>query len=108
MLEHERVNDVMPKNARNHSLYELDRSMNWQPDCAMILPIESRTREYFDKFEGVTGGLTLSGWPEIGTRMFSRFCYFFGPEDSDIVVVVQDHACRFWVEDFGGGCWSDP
>ena len=104
--EHERVNNVVVKNARGHALYELDRWMNWQPDHIMVLPIQPLTREQYGEFKGMPERTSLAGWPEVGTRMFMRLCYSLDTDYLDIVgqwVVVQDHTYRFWVEDVGEG-----
>ena len=104
--EHERVKNVVVKNARGHALYELDRWMNWQPDHIMVLPIHSFTQEQYDEFKGMPEHPSFAGWPEIGTRMFMRLSYSLDTDYPDIVgqwVVVQDHTYRFWVEDVGEG-----
>ena len=106
MPEHERVKNVVVKNARCHALYELDRWMDLRPDHIMAMPLESLTHQQYDEFEGLAEGPSLSGWPEIGTRMFMRLCLSLGPGPSDMVgpwIIVQDNSYRFWVEDVGEG-----
>ena len=104
--EYERVKRVVVKNARGHALYELDRWMNELPNAIMITPIQCLTQEQRDNFEGITGKPLLSGWPEVGTRMFMRLGLSFNPDYHDLEgqwVVVQDGYYRYWVEDTGVG-----
>ena len=104
--EQERVKNVLIKNARGHSLYELDRWMNWQPDYANALPMVSLTPEQYDAFKGVPRGVHLAPWSEIGTRMFMRECYSLDPNYQEIDggwILVQDQNYRFRVDAVGEG-----
>ena len=101
MPELERVKNVVLKNARCHALYELDRLVFSEPDYAYCFPLQNFTQEQRIKFEeGVTG------WPEVGTRMFMRQCHSFNSSQSDMLgswVIVQEDIYRFLASDNEGG-----
>ena len=94
--ELDRVNRVVVKNARCHALYELDQAMFGEPDHVIALPVQWLTPEKRDDFESIEG--EISGWAEIGTRMFQRQCRTVGLGQSDLWrswVIVQEGVYRY-------------
>ena len=102
--EQERVDRVVVKNARGHAVYELDRWMTADPDRVVAVPLQSLTNEQYQEFEAVQS--VISGWSEIGTRMFQRECFACDPHQTDFSgpwIVVQDSVYRYAVVDDGEG-----
>ena len=102
--EQERVDRVVVKNARGHAVYELDRWMTADPDRVVAVPLLSLSNEEYQEFEAAR--CEISGWSEIGTRMFQRECFALNPDQTDFVgpwIVVQDGVYRYAVVDDGEG-----
>ena len=104
MPEQERVNGVVVKNARGHAVYELDQWMTAEPDHVAAVPLQSLSTEEYQEFESVHS--VISGWSEIGSRMFQRECLALNPNATDFVgpwKVVQDGVYRYAVVVDGEG-----
>ena len=98
--ELERIERVVVKNARCHVVYDLDQWMPSDPDYALAVPLLRFSNNHIEEFESVQAG--HSGWTEVGTRMFQRECFAFGPDEGDMTgpwVVVQDGVYRYTVVD---------
>ncbi len=80
MPELERVENVVLKNARCHALYELDWPVFSESDYILCAPLRNLSKGQRTKFEG-----DISGWAEVGTRMFMRQCYSFDPSQHDML-----------------------
>lgn len=99
--ELKRVENVVLKNARGHALYELDRAIFNEPNYVSCFPLQDLSQEQRAKFEE-----GISGWAEVGTRMFMRQCYSLDPSQSDMLgswVIVQEDVYRFLASDNGDG-----
>ena len=67
----ERIGRVVLKNARGHALHELGEPKMCQPDHLAFLPLEFLCDAKRAAFED-TDQPSLSGWPEVGSRMMQR------------------------------------
>ena len=95
--EYERINRIVVKNARGHGYYEYSDSsfVAGRPSLVWSAPLENLTADQRDQF--FKSESLLRGWPEIGSRAFTRSI-----EGQDLVdgwVVVQDGVYRYAVED---------
>ncbi len=103
--DRKRVDHVVVKNARCHALYELDQALSWDPDQVAAVPLQHLTPEQRVGFETAGKG-EISGWAEIGTRMFVREVEAAGGLHSDFCgswIVVQGGVYRYSVEVHGDG-----
>ena len=97
-----RVNRVIVKNARCHTVYDLDRWLVDKPETVIAVPLQRLSQEQSEEFDTTQSKLGI--WPEIGTRMFQRMCFQFDPRQSDMFgswVIVQDGVYRYTAEDWG-------
>lgn len=86
-----RISKVVVKNARGHAFYEYGEPMLSEPDYVWAMPIASLSDLQRVEFENVT----VSGWPEVGSRMMTRV--ISGADLNDGWVVVQDDVYRYSV-----------
>ena len=94
--EQERINRVIVKNARGHGYFEYgDPSLVENcPSLVWAAPMENLTADQKDHFFRPES--LLCGWPEIGSRAFTR-----SSEGQDLVddwIMVQDGVYRYSVE----------
>ena len=94
--EQERINRVIVKNARGHGYFEYgDPSLvEACPSLVWVAPMENLTADQKDHFFRPES--LLCGWPEIGSRAFTRS--IGGQDLLDGWVVVQDGVYRYSVE----------
>ncbi len=88
--QHERVHQVVVKNARGHAFHEYGEPMLLPPTHVWAVPLAMLTSEQRAKFENVDLG---SGWPEVGSRMMTRM--LTGQDLEGSWVVVQDGVYRY-------------
>lgn len=92
----QRVLNVVLKNARGHAYYEFGEPMLAPPAHIWAAPLSSLSDEKRDIFEDVTMDL----WPEVGSRMMTRF--LTGEDLVDGWVEVQAGLYRYAVFQRGG------
>ena len=97
MPEMERIQNVVIKNARGHVYYELGQPAFGEPTSLMIQPLETMSPEDRSSFLRIDYGM---GWPEIGSRMFTRL--IAGQDMHDCWIVVQGGVYRFAVVEDSG------
>jgi hypothetical protein len=100
--EFDRVRNVVLKLARGHAAYELSLPHLDAPCSLLIRPfmaLRSAARATFEE----AGSGAIRGWPEIGSRAFSRACGAdsFASTDGPWVV-VQSGRYRYSVDQTGG------
>ena len=95
-----RINRVIVKNARGHALYEYGdpNLVSGPPRHIRSTILEDFTDDQRDHFENVDSD-TLSGWPEVGSKMMTRVVT--GQDLSGPWVVVQDGVYRYAVAQVG-------
>ena len=95
--EYERINRIVVKNARGHGYFESSDPgfVSGCPSLVWAIPIQNLTADQKDYFFGPESH--LCGWPEIGSRAFTRSIK--GQDLVDGWVVVQDGVYRYAVED---------
>lgn len=89
--EIERIHRIVLKNARGHAFYEFGEPMLNEPDHIMAIPLVLLNDEQRSDFEDVG----MNGWPEIGSRMMTRYV-----TDQDMEngwVIVQEGIYRYTV-----------
>lgn len=89
--ENDRINKIILKNARGHAYYEFGEPMLSEPDYVWSAPLESMNENQRVQFEYVA----QSAWPEVGSRMMSR--YLTGDDIVDGWVIVQNDVYRYTV-----------
>lgn len=90
-----RIQNVVVKNARGHVLFEHGQPAEGEPARIAIQPIPTLPPDTLASFETIDYG---AGWPEVGSRLMTRFAT---GEDMrvDGWVVVQPNVYRFAVMD---------
>ncbi|AUX69167.1 hypothetical protein CHX26_06325 [Porphyrobacter sp. HT-58-2] len=89
--ELERIRRIVLKNARGHGFYEFGEPMLEEPDFIAVMPLQSLNDEQRIDFENVA----MDVWPEVGSRMMTRF--ITGQDMQGGWVVVQDAVYRYAV-----------
>ena len=88
--ELDRVRNIIVKNSRGHVYYELGQPAFGEPSKVGIWPLENLSGIEVERFLTINHG---SGWPEVGSRMMTRF--LTGQDMEDGWLVVQDGIYRF-------------
>jgi len=94
--EEDRFERVILKNARGHAFFEYNEPMLSTPRHVWFKPIPLLSSAELDAFERVP---SFGGWPEIGSRMFTRV--MTGQDMDGPWVVVQDDVYRYSVAQVG-------
>jgi hypothetical protein len=87
----DRINRIILKNARGHAYFEFGEPMLEEPDHVSAVPLELLSEAQRDNFESVS----VEGWPEVGSRMTSR--YAAGHDMVNGWIVVQSSVYRYAV-----------
>jgi hypothetical protein len=95
--EHDRIQNVVLKNARGHAFFECGEPMLEPPQYIMVVPIEQLSAAERSAFESIDfGGIA----PEVGSRMLTRM--FTAQDMAGGWVMVQDDVYRYAVTVVGG------
>lgn len=97
MPEHERILNVVVKNARGHAFFEYGEPMRDDPVNAWATPLAMMSEEQRAEFFSFD---TFALWPEVGSRMFQRVTT--GQDMEGHWVVVQDGVYRYALSQCGG------
>lgn len=87
--EIERIKRIVLKNARGHAFYEYGEPMLDAPAHIWAAPYETLTASQQEEFEDVQ----ISAWPEVGSRMMTRFVSGIDLENG--WVIVQEDIYRY-------------
>ncbi len=106
-VETDRVRTVIVKLARGHAAYEQNEPQLEDPSAVAFVPFTALSAEQRAEFEAGRGEAD-GGWPEVGSRAFTRAVLSFAtcgshPDVVDGWIVVQPGQYRYRVE-FGDGC----
>jgi hypothetical protein len=94
--EANRINNVILKNARGHVYFEYGEPIRDEPASIWSQPIEQMTNARTKQFDASQPHSTISGWPEVGSRMMTRL--LSGEDMVGPWVIVQDSIYRYSVE----------
>ena len=87
-----RVNRVIVKNARGHTLFELGGPLVEEPTWVNVFPLHLLSPVRREGFENCTNSLL---WPEVGSRLMQRMA--FGDLQPGGWIEVQPHVYRYAV-----------
>ncbi|KAA1054434.1 hypothetical protein [Azospirillum argentinense] len=96
--EQDRIDRVIVKNARGHAFFEFGEPMLDRPARVLSMPLPTLTFDERTCFENMPSAVI---WPEVGSRMMTRF--LTGQDLNGPWVVVQDGLYRYAVTQYGGG-----
>lgn len=97
--EFDRIKRVVVKNARGHAFYECGQPILAAPEYVWAVPLETMSPLEREEFEEGSPTGSLTGWPEVGSRMMIRLVE--GHDLRDGWVVVQENVYRYRVEQSG-------
>ena len=90
-IERERIERVLVKLARGHSLFELNEPQLDPPSSLWMIPLHLLDSASRKMFESVRGG-TIDVWPEVGSRTMQRLV----EEGEYAWLEVQPGRYRYW------------
>ena len=96
--EIERIRRIVLKNARGHAYFELGEPMIGAPLSVWFGPLAVLDERQLQVFEDVTW--PNGTWPEVGSRLMTRFCT--GEDLDDGWIIVQEGVYRYSVKQSGG------
>ncbi len=96
--ERDRIRRIVVKNARGHAYFELGEPMLEEPCSIWFGPLALLDEQQLQVFEDVAW--PDGTWPEVGSRLMTRFCT--GEDLDDGWIIVQEGVYRYSVKQCGG------